>query len=365
MQTNTATKRIGWIDALRGFTMILVVFYHVEIFSLGIEPDFGLNGLFKLFRMPLFFFISGFIAYRSNELWDAAHYRTRLLKKARIQLIPVVFFGLLYTVTCFAAKRGITPLESINIFVNDPGRLGYWFPIVLFEMFFIYYTVSFLLRNSRLKVRQIALVLISVVLYCFAIRSITQYEHIAVARWFCLYNFCLYFQFFILGNIVSHYKEKVFNLLGNAYIMAIILLLFVGFLIMYWHQADVQNLYIHTYTSKLLAEAISYLGILTILSVFKHYAQFFSKETKVGSCLQYIGQRTFDIYLLHAFLLPTLPMLGAFFIAYNNIALEASAVLVLSLLVILFCLIVSHIVRVSPLLAHWLFGVKWDRTTKE
>ena len=56
--------RIEYIDALRGFTMILVVFAHVETYMLEIEP----NSTFvsSLFISLLFYFIifcsAGFIA---------------------------------------------------------------------------------------------------------------------------------------------------------------------------------------------------------------------------------------------------------------------------------------------------------------
>ena len=92
------TKRIEYIDALRGFTMILVVFAHVETFVLKIEPNSTLiSELFLSFRMPLFFFISGFISFKKNAIWDKEFLFENLFKKAKIQLIPTFFFGLLYT----------------------------------------------------------------------------------------------------------------------------------------------------------------------------------------------------------------------------------------------------------------------------
>ena len=74
-------KRIGYIDALRGFTMLLVVFAHVELFCLDIHMEESLIGsIFITFRMPMFFFISGFIAYKAIN-WDVAYYLKMLKKK--------------------------------------------------------------------------------------------------------------------------------------------------------------------------------------------------------------------------------------------------------------------------------------------
>ena len=54
-------KRIEYLDALRGFTMILVVMSHVALFNLGVDvrSDGCYHTYFQLFRMPLFFFVSG------------------------------------------------------------------------------------------------------------------------------------------------------------------------------------------------------------------------------------------------------------------------------------------------------------------
>lgn len=59
--TNQPKKRIGYLDALRGFTMILVVCVHCLTYS-DIKQN-PITDFFSLFRMPLFFFISGFILY--------------------------------------------------------------------------------------------------------------------------------------------------------------------------------------------------------------------------------------------------------------------------------------------------------------
>ena len=63
----SSKNRIEYIDAMRGFTMILVVYAHVVFFSFGIDSSYpSFNQFFMLMRMPLFFFISGFIFYRET-----------------------------------------------------------------------------------------------------------------------------------------------------------------------------------------------------------------------------------------------------------------------------------------------------------
>ena len=62
---NSIKPRLGWLDALRGFTMLLVVTNHVALKSFGMQIRWSAAlQFFLLFRMPLFFFISGFLPIR-------------------------------------------------------------------------------------------------------------------------------------------------------------------------------------------------------------------------------------------------------------------------------------------------------------
>ena len=77
--------RLEWLDALRGFTMILVVANHVAGMGFGMAPKISSSMQFLImFRMPLFFFVSGFLAYRATQVWDLKNLGSLLLKKIRV-----------------------------------------------------------------------------------------------------------------------------------------------------------------------------------------------------------------------------------------------------------------------------------------
>lgn len=77
----------------------------------------------------------------------------------------------------------------------------------------------------------------------------------------------------------------------------------------------------------------------------------------MGSMLQYIGRRTLDIYLLHFFFLPNLPAVGLFFKANrHNFVMDTSLSVLIAILVIIFCIIASNILRISPFFRKYLFG---------
>ena len=64
-------QRLEWLDALRGFTMLMVVTNHVYGFGFATNTKYSMfMSLCLLFRMPLFFFISGFLAYKASFSWN-------------------------------------------------------------------------------------------------------------------------------------------------------------------------------------------------------------------------------------------------------------------------------------------------------
>ena len=92
-------------------------------------------------------------------------------------------------------------------------------------------------------------------------------------------------------------------------------------------------------------------------SVFRSYQQYFTKLTVIGASLQYIGRRTLDIYLIHFFFMPNVPIIGMFFDKYrHNFVLDTTISVAMALLIIGFCCISSNILRVSPFFKKWLFG---------
>jgi hypothetical protein len=100
-----------------------------------------------------------------------------------------------------------------------------------------------------------------------------------------------------------------------------------------------------------------FLLLSLVFMFFRHYSDFFSDRTVIGRSLQFVGRRTLDIYLLHYFFLPKLPMVGEFFkVNRSNFILETTVSFSLAFLVIGFCIVTSQLLRVSPFLKKYLFG---------
>ncbi len=225
MEVIAPRKRIEYIDALRGFTMLLVVWWHVECFGFGPSYEQSLiSGIFLKFRMPLFFFISGFLAYSAKKIWDSKTTLTATKKKLLVQIVPTLFFGLLYTYL-------IASRNSFVFFIS-PMKLGYWFTISLLEMFLIYYGVNYIVHKTvsqhRKKIYTIGiLALIAIVLYPVHLtcshfpESIKRFMDV-----FCADNTFSYFQFFVFGNIAARYLPLLNKLLDNKFFSGSIIILF-------------------------------------------------------------------------------------------------------------------------------------------
>lgn len=120
-------KRLEYIDAVRGLTMFLVVSQHITTFwgDKDVVATSVLDQSMMTFRMPLFFFISGFIAYKGSAFWNFSFFKQRIVAKAKIQLVPAVVFSILFAL-CYAKP----PLGFLH-----EGFGYFWFTPVLFGIF--------------------------------------------------------------------------------------------------------------------------------------------------------------------------------------------------------------------------------------
>ena len=206
MTTNTQVpkKRIEYIDALRGLTMILVVFSHVEMTTFGFSTPTSINSVFMSFRMPLFFWVSGFIAYKSSTQWNWQTWWQMSKKKILIQLIPTFVFGLIYAYTYYGSDT--------QGFISHNGKLGYWFTIALLEIFLIVYTVNTCLYNSNPQVHRfrmfIALTILSGGLFLTKIVLKAHPTLNEVGNILSLHHSFNSFQYFAFGYICSMYNRQ-------------------------------------------------------------------------------------------------------------------------------------------------------------
>ena len=90
------------------------------------------------------------------------------------------------------------------------------------------------------------------------------------------------------------------------------------------------------------------------------------QRLRLSKPLQYVGTRTLDIYLLHYFFLPRFLMAYADQLkAFDNQLVEFLVIMAISLAVLALSLLASYVIRLSPFLGHYLFGVKYERPKED
>lgn len=349
-------ERLEWLDAMRGFTMILVVAYHVAEFSfVESEKTSASLPFLVLFRMPLFFFVSGFLAYKATWVWTGQAFASLVWKKVKVQVLPALVF-----LCVFLVLKGKLPFaEGFMKCMHSPTKGGYWFTWVLLQMFLIYYVVAAVFQRWSKKAENVAVVVLWVV---SVVAYLSLYMPKEFGKWYktdfmmysSFYETLKFMQFFVMGNLVHRYWTEVQRLFDSRWFFPVVAV--VAFLccadIFKWHALKLE----WTNLPKTLA---MYALMGAVVMFFRHYQAHFTQATRMGKGLQYIGTRTLDIYLLHFILLPKMPEVGKWLNAHQpNFVVDVVLAVGVALVVIAFCLLVSNVLRMSPVLKEWLFGRK-------
>ena len=221
-----AKFRVGYIDMVRGFTMLWVVCLHLDL-SIGIANDF---------RMPILFFVSG-IFFKIRTFPEF------IIRKTNMIFIPLLFFWLISWI-CAILKNEFIPV-NFNFSQVDWGsvfslftKYSYmeinvlWFLMVLYVINLFYYPLVRYLNK-------IYVLLISIVFYLTAgyIDSKIQIPM------FTLWRFLTYQLFFVLGFL---YGRKMLEFLAKNtkqlyVVLGICLIGFITFQVIDW-QASYFNM---------------------------------------------------------------------------------------------------------------------------
>ena len=347
------TKRIGYIDALRGFTMILVVFSH--IYLPNVTP---LNQFLVNFRMPLFFFISGFISFRMEQSWSGRETLSRLGSKVRTMIIPALVIGLTYTIM----NGGV----EISYFFTHDRKMGYWFTFALFNMLIIYYVARWIHARrgkTSLKVFTKRLYILGIIFY-IALSDLSMLGD--AGNILTLGLTFKYFHFFAFGAVCSCNREWFENIFKSSTKMTIVV---VGLFVLSWFVISLRgNTEIITahisprvfeLARALLKVYIGYFGIITVYGFFRRFGEFFSENKYIGKPLQFVGRNTLDDYLLHYFVLLGMPvMLRPYIVDTTNLLMPLVVGMAVAISIVAVSLLISRILRLSDYVAYYLLGAR-------
>ena len=191
--------RKDWLDIARGFSIILVVLYHVDLwfddFGFGVSYFIKFDKAFRAIRMPLFFFVSGYLLNLTNKNGDLHYVRKR-------SILFVYLYGIWGLIDwVFAYTLGLTsPRVTFGTSIFQlfsmwyQPETGLWF---IWSLIIYNTIIEFTYKFSPIKV-----------ILIFAALSVT-----AMSKYLSLLNFAqisaiYYAPFFLAGLHYGRYIEK-------------------------------------------------------------------------------------------------------------------------------------------------------------
>lgn len=212
-------NRLQWADQVKALLIFCVVFGHIGIFSMHGVTGFW-SRLQDLFCMPFFFFISGFFVKPLDNLGKQI---SSIISKGRKLLIPFCTCGLAYTILY---HQGL-PWWSLFYHPNGEAHNGYWFLLVLFEMYAIITIFQILLTLMHRKQLGGAFFIMSA-MTAVLLLIISYFKIIPEEPWCTLISFHRLhynFPFFVIGIYCGCHKEKMESLISKRN-FSILLLMF-------------------------------------------------------------------------------------------------------------------------------------------
>jgi peptidoglycan/LPS O-acetylase OafA/YrhL len=282
--------------------------------------------------MPLFFFVSGFLAYKQSmtikDFWN--NIRTKFI----FLVIPAVVFRIVLNMV-----KHVDPFNFIT-----KGMLDYWFTVDLFEIFLIYYLVTLAIRNEKWRIG---------VLLVFSLAGIGMlaFDKGFGPAIFDLRRVTKFFQFFVLGTLAMKYRAKYESLMNNEIIKAALLVSY--FMVLFLLTYDMPPILHHF----LRDVALRYFATFAIISFFVCNAASFQRETKINSLINYIGQNSLAIYLLHYFFWPRFRPLPEWFAGLNMMTANLLSMLY-TIAITALCLLFIKFLSNSKYIKKYVLGKK-------
>ena len=325
-------KRIAYLDAIKCLAILIVIDLHFLNLNGFKHYDSLSSQMLYAPVMPLFFFVSGFLAYKHSmtikDFWK------NIRPKFVFLVIPAVIF-----------RIGLNLVNHVDIFnFITIGMRDYWFTVDLFEIFLIYYLITLAIKNEKWRIG---------VLLALSVAGVGM---LAIDKdfgpaFFDLRRVTKFFQFFVLGTLAMKYRPRYESLMNNEIVKTALLMLYfvVLFLLTYG-----MNPILHHFLRDV---ALRYFATFAIVSFFVCNADSFQRETKVNSLINYIGRNSLAIYLLHYFFWPRFRPLPEWFVGLNMVTANLLSMLY-TIAITALCLLFIKFLSNSKYIRKYVLGKK-------
>jgi fucose 4-O-acetylase-like acetyltransferase len=325
-------QRLLYIDQLKGLAILLVVMGHFIQYNTLESTRNTLFGIIYSFHMPLFMFLSGYIAQKTILPRIFVHYRSFLIKKTITLLVPFFAWPLIVHPFFFTSAITYHPLNIALTLIKGPEG-GLWF---LWFLFFLTLLFSLFLYISE-KVNKNKTIFPDLIICTGQLLLLLLLRYSSLVSY--TDSFMLYFIFFYLGVFISRF-DLFTRIFLNTTVFSAALITFV--VLCGHYDLNHSNIFI-----KLV---LSFTAIIS----FYYTVRNVSWNPFIDKTVSHWGRYSLVIYTTQFKLITVLS--GSLLLPYLTIIPLLCITLFFSLIIIIFCLQIFKLVRLSPVLDLLLYG---------
>lgn len=328
--TIKSSNRIHSLDALRAIMMLLgIVLHSAETYSVGVDllwpkdPNSSssfftyLTSIIHIFRMPIFFLISGFFA--AMLFYDRSPSTMISQRFKRIVLPFIIFLIVLHPIIYHAYDYMI---QSFGL-VDFPNVLFRWLPNITYHLWFLYYLIMItaitvviaLVLNSATKIKSIIhssfnrlfqrpftfILILSIILFFLLVWMWEYWAPTPLVFMPDVKVLVFYSVFYFFGWIL--YKSKSNIGVFMRYDWAYVIIAFLAYTIKFIFSAQINDVIYGA-----LNTIIGWFFIFGIMGLFLRY---FNNSSKT---LRYLSDSSYWVYLVH---LPFTLIIPALIVDWN------------------------------------------------
>lgn len=272
------------LDFMKGVLIYLVVFGHV--IAKYSEPGWAYT-IIHTFHMPLFFFISGYLAAASMR----SNPKSFMKRKFFRILIPALCWSVLFFIMKIPSSLDY-PTKVIKSFMDI------WF---LYVLFYLYIVCSIISQTKRQYVYLLIIIVIGYVIYPFLLNSGRLFGYIVEE-----FRIIREMPVFAMGLLYYDYKDRLTKKsCGVIIIISVIVYVscFVYTLFIKIHPV----VYLLANDNYIIRALVYQSATIIFFSLFKWIFSLI-KDFKISKFIEVIGQSTMGIYAMNGIVIFTIPV---------------------------------------------------------
>lgn len=343
--SNNIQSRLKYFDILKGWAIFFVVMGHVLTMCIReIDSCFLFKFVGKV-HMPIFFFISGYFSFKSEN----NKIKLPSIKSRFIQLIiPAVIVGAIW-IWYFPHSKLQSPINpTFDGFYFNSWKNGYWFTFCLFEIIILYTLIVTITNKIKSNYSFIITAIIIEIILIILTQQIIPQPIISLLS---IDLTTLFFPIFTVGVLAKKHKKTAEYIINNNTLYTLSLLLFsitLYLVVYFWEFPSISTI------GLLGLRILLHISlIIAIINIVKHYENKAEKSLigrKVNSFWSLLGRESLSIYLLHYFFLfplgslkPILENMGLGFIPTFITSATIATIIILVVLAVNFVISKSNI----------------------